>query len=230
MWLAAVLASGLDAVLSHGSAADLWGVQRSATRKRIDVAIQRSSRSTPRIRRHQVGLRADEVTLRSRIPVTTLARTIFDLSAETSVEGLEATIRQAEYLHRFRLYDLQRMLKRHPHRRGATASRHAWNGSRAVPMAAAGAGSRTGSQPYSRALSCPSLTSTCSAAAGRRLARDSGDVATAGRPKDPARGSSTTPQPVETAVSRDIDGKLQARPMYVITYRRGSFRTSACSR
>lgn len=120
MWLAAVLASGPDAVLSHSSAADLWGVQRSAARKRVDVATPRSSRPTPRIRRRQSGLRADEVTVRRRIPVTTLARTIFDIAAETSVEGLEATIRQAEYLHRFRCDDLRSMLKRHPRRRGAT--------------------------------------------------------------------------------------------------------------
>lgn len=121
MWLAAVLASGPDAVLSHRSAADLWGVQRSAAGAKIDVTSPRSCRSTPRIRRHQVGLRVDEVTVRRRIPVTTLARTIFDVSAETSVEGLETTIRQAEYLHRFRLDELRRLLERHPRRRGATA-------------------------------------------------------------------------------------------------------------
>ena len=120
MWLAAVLASGPGAVLSHNSAAGLWGIQRCDARKRIDVAISSSSRSTPRVRRRQVELRTDEVTARRRIPVTTLTRTIFDISAETSVEGLEATIRQAEYLHRFRLDHLRRMLQRHSGRRGAT--------------------------------------------------------------------------------------------------------------
>jgi very-short-patch-repair endonuclease len=60
------------------------------------------------------------MTLRRQIPVTTLARTIFDISAETSVEGLEGAIRQAEYLHRFRLCVLERLLENRPSRRGAT--------------------------------------------------------------------------------------------------------------
>ena len=118
-WLAVVLRAGDGAVLSHRSAAALWGVQRSAGQGPTDVTIPRSSRSTPRIRRHHARLRPDEMTTRSRIPVTTLARTLFDISAETSVEGLEGAIRQAEYLHRFRVDDLRKMLERHPHRRGA---------------------------------------------------------------------------------------------------------------
>lgn len=118
-WFAAILKIGDGAVLSHRSAATLWGVQRSAGRDRIDVTIPRSSRSTPRVRRHHVRLGSDEVTMRSRIPVTTLARTLLDISAGTSVDGLEGAIRQAEYLHRFRLHDLERMLERHPGRRGA---------------------------------------------------------------------------------------------------------------
>lgn len=119
-WLAAIFRAGEGAVLSHRSAAALWGVQRSDRGERIDIATPHSSRSTTRIRRRHVQLGADEVTVRRRIPVTTLARTIFDISAETSVEGLEGAIREAEYLHQFRLESLERMLERHPGRRGAT--------------------------------------------------------------------------------------------------------------
>jgi very-short-patch-repair endonuclease len=122
-WLAAILRVGEGAALSHSSAAVLWGLRRSANRERIDVATPRSSRSTPSIQRRHVQLWPDEVTVRRRIPVTTLARTLFDISAETSAEGLEGAIRQAEYLHRFRLEALERMLDRHPGRRGVATVR-----------------------------------------------------------------------------------------------------------
>lgn len=60
------------------------------------------------------------MTIRRRVPVTTLARTLFDIAAESSEEALEAAIREAEYLHRFRLPSLEALLERHPGRRGAT--------------------------------------------------------------------------------------------------------------
>jgi hypothetical protein len=41
--------------------------------------------------------------VRRRIPVTTLARTLFDVASEVSEEAFEAMIREAEYLHRFRI-------------------------------------------------------------------------------------------------------------------------------
>ncbi|HET9163598.1 MAG TPA: DUF559 domain-containing protein [Solirubrobacterales bacterium] len=61
-----------------------------------------------------------DLTARRRIPVTTLARTLFDVAAEMSPEALEAALREAEYLHSFRLYALERLLELCPGRRGAT--------------------------------------------------------------------------------------------------------------
>lgn len=57
--------------------------------------------------------------MRRGIPVTTLARTLFDLAAELSLEAFEATLREAEYLYRFRLDALEQLLVTHPGRRGA---------------------------------------------------------------------------------------------------------------
>jgi very-short-patch-repair endonuclease len=74
----------------------------------------------PTIRRRYLRLAPDERTQRRRIPVTTLARTIFDLAAETSVEGLEAAVREAEYRHRFRIESLANMAARHPGNRGVS--------------------------------------------------------------------------------------------------------------
>jgi hypothetical protein len=119
-WLAAVLRVGEGAVLSHRSAAGLWGIRREGERNPIDITASGSTRSSGAVRRHDVLLVPAELTSRRGIPVTTLARTLFDVAAVLSTEALEAAIREAEYLHRFRLEGLERLLERHPGRRGAT--------------------------------------------------------------------------------------------------------------
>jgi Transcriptional regulator, AbiEi antitoxin/Protein of unknown function (DUF559) len=119
-WLAAVLSIGEEAVLSHRSAAALWGIRQVTAHARIDVSAPRLTRAPPGIRRHYVRLAPGEVTTICRIPVTTLARSLFDIAAEVSDEGFEGALREAEYLHRFRLESLEELLKRHPGRRGVT--------------------------------------------------------------------------------------------------------------
>lgn len=119
-WLAAVLSAGEGAVLSHGSAAGLWGIQGSRNRSKIDVSLPRSTRSSLAVRRHEVRLPEDEVTTRRLIPVTTLVRTLSDIAAGCSQESLEGAIREAEYLHRFRIESLEAFQERNPRRRGAT--------------------------------------------------------------------------------------------------------------
>jgi very-short-patch-repair endonuclease len=117
-WLAGVLRAGPGAILSHRSAAALWGVRRGGGTGAIEVTCPRKTRSHGRIRRHCGRVPAEEATSRRRIPVTTLARTLMDLAALVSLEGLEAAIREAEYLHRFRLQDLAAIRESHPGRRG----------------------------------------------------------------------------------------------------------------
>lgn len=122
-WLAAVLRGRDGAVLSHRSAAALWGIRREGEREMIEISTSRSTRSGGSIRRHCVLLRPDEVAARRRIPVTTLPRTLLDIAASLSVEGMEAAIREAEYLHRLRLRELDALLERHPGRRGSATVR-----------------------------------------------------------------------------------------------------------
>lgn len=117
-WLAAVMTVGDGAVLSHRSAAELWGVWRLSGGL-VHVSAPDLTRSPPGIRRHYLRLTPDEATSRRRVPVTKLARTLFDIAGETSEEGLEAAIREAEYLHGFRLSELETLLERHPGQRGA---------------------------------------------------------------------------------------------------------------
>lgn len=122
-WLAVLLREGGGSALSHRSAAELWGIQRGSGRGPVAITSPRSTRSCAAIRRHCARLAPDEVTSRRRIPVTTLSRTLLDIAAVLPVEGLEAAIREAEYLHRLRVRDLEELLNRHPGRRGATTLR-----------------------------------------------------------------------------------------------------------
>jgi very-short-patch-repair endonuclease len=116
-WMAAVLASGPDAVLSHWSAAALWAI-RPTSRTTIDVTVPHDTRSSKLIRRHVSALPADEVTVADGIPVTTVPRTIFDLAATEPLDVVKALLREAEFreLHdRLSLWDL---VERYPGRRG----------------------------------------------------------------------------------------------------------------
>jgi Protein of unknown function (DUF559) len=110
-------------VLSHGSAAALWGILQSGERDRIDISLPRSTQLPKPIRRHVLRLAPDEIAARRQVPVTTLARTLFDIAVGSSHERLEAAIREAEYRHRLRLQQLENLLERHPGRRGASAIR-----------------------------------------------------------------------------------------------------------
>jgi very-short-patch-repair endonuclease len=118
LWLAATFRVGRSAVLSHGSAAALWGIRRAPENGGIQVSAPHRTHPPKGIQRHYMRLATDEMTARRRIPVTTLARTLFDLASETSIEGLEGAIREAEYLHRFPLEALEKLRCRHRGQRG----------------------------------------------------------------------------------------------------------------
>ena len=115
--MAAVLASGPDAVLSHWSAAALWMI-RPNSRSIIDVTTPHKSRTWDGIRRHHKALPADEVTIEEGIPVTTVPRTIFDLAATEPAGVVENLLREMEFRQlrdRLSLWDL---VERYPRRRG----------------------------------------------------------------------------------------------------------------
>jgi very-short-patch-repair endonuclease len=123
-WMAAVLVSGPAAVLSHFSAAALWGIQPNS-RSRIDVITPHRSRSWATISRHVIALPADERTVEDGIPVTTAPRTVFDLAATSPVDQVESAIRQAEYLRLHDQLSLLDLASRYPGRRGVRRVREA---------------------------------------------------------------------------------------------------------
>lgn len=118
-WMAAVLAAGPGALLSHRSAAALWGL-RGQTRARIDVMVRGS---TGRLRgaldiHDGNGLIACDATERDAIPCTTLARTLLDLAAVVDRRSLERAIDAAEEQREFDLTEVDRLLVRSRGRRG----------------------------------------------------------------------------------------------------------------
>lgn len=119
-WVAAVLACGPGAVLSHRSAAALWGI-RPPTSGAIEVTTASKSRSHGAIHRHYSVLPEDEMTEHDGIAVTTVPRTIFDLAATEPQHVAEAALRQAEYLRLHDRLSLPHLLARHPRRRGSRA-------------------------------------------------------------------------------------------------------------
>jgi very-short-patch-repair endonuclease len=131
-WVAAILASGPEAVLSHWSAAALWMI-RPNSRSVIDVTTPHKSRSWDGIRRHHKPLPFDEVTVEEGIPVTTVPRTIFDLAATEPVDVVKSLLRESEYRQlsdRLSLWDL---VERYPGRRGVRTVRAALEGIKEEP-------------------------------------------------------------------------------------------------
>jgi hypothetical protein len=131
-WMAAVLFAGPGAVLSHRSAAALWGMREPSSRA-IEVTTPRKSRSRGSIQRHFAVLPADEVTERRGIPVTTVPRTLFDLAAVSSADVVEHALRESEYLRLHGRLSLPDLLARYPGRRGAPTVRECLRRRRDLP-------------------------------------------------------------------------------------------------
>jgi hypothetical protein len=121
-WLAAVLACGPTAVLSHASAAALWELRGTAAAK-IDVTVRTAGgRSRPALRIHRPRtLHDEELTTRHGIPVTTPARTLLDLAATLTRRQLERALDQAEVLELLDARSLDAVARAHPNHHGTTS-------------------------------------------------------------------------------------------------------------
>jgi very-short-patch-repair endonuclease len=117
-WLmAAVLAGGPGALLSHRAAGNHWGVSPFVP-GRIDVTLPRWRRPRSNLRFHQAPVPADERTIHEGIPTTTVPRTLLDLSSLLDPHGLERAINQAEVLRLTDGLSLGNLVERYPGRRG----------------------------------------------------------------------------------------------------------------
>jgi very-short-patch-repair endonuclease len=118
-WMAAVLAAGEGAVLSHRSAGRLWRLLSPAA-ERVDVTCP-PGRVVRRkgIVSHESPMREDEWEVVDGIPVTGPFRTIFDLAAVLKQRELERAWHEALVRGLTAKVSLPVLLGRYPGRRGA---------------------------------------------------------------------------------------------------------------
>src|SRR4051794_25526633 len=95
-WMAAVLACGPAAVLSHISAAALWGIRQTAAAV-VHVSAPRGRHGHPGIKLHRPrALPPHEVTDHDGIPTTTPERTLRDLQPLLPLGDYERAVARAE--------------------------------------------------------------------------------------------------------------------------------------
>ncbi len=108
--MAAVLACGDRAALSHSSAAHLWDLRRS----RGPVEVTRLAGGRPRagiLLGQATALAPGDLTRESGIPVTTLERTLFEIAVDLDAVRLERAVVAADRSGRLRWGRLQRAIE-----------------------------------------------------------------------------------------------------------------------
>jgi very-short-patch-repair endonuclease len=98
-WMAAVLACGEGALLSHRSAAALWEIG-TGRRGVVDISVtRRCELKRPGLCvRGRPSLRVEDIVVRDGIPVTSIARTLVDLAAELPLLKVERSVNEADKL------------------------------------------------------------------------------------------------------------------------------------
>lgn len=117
-WMAAVLACGPGAVLSHATAAALWGIRPSTAVP--EVTRRSGARSHRGIWLHQTRMLEEvERTVEKGIPVTSTERTLLDIAVRLDGRRLERAIVEADRAGLLRWGLLVRLCERTPMRPGA---------------------------------------------------------------------------------------------------------------
>lgn len=112
-WSAAVLAFGEEALLSHLTAAALWGL--AGARGPVDVTAplgRQGVRRRPGICLHRCQIHPEDRDEHNGIPVTSVARTLFDLSEAVDYPRFKRTCEEADRLKLLRLGALERVHER----------------------------------------------------------------------------------------------------------------------
>lgn len=119
--MAAVLAHGASAVISHQSAAGLWGlVEKRPGVVDVTVALRAGRRGRDTITVHRsTNLTALDTTTRRRVPVTRPARTLIDCAEHAPRRKIERLLDSAQRLGLFDAAQYRAAIERHPGRQGA---------------------------------------------------------------------------------------------------------------
>jgi REase_MTES_1575/Transcriptional regulator, AbiEi antitoxin len=122
-WIAAVLACGPSALLSHGTAAALWAIISSSSAQ-IHVVAARTRNGRRGIVLHRPRyLPEEDRAVVDGIPVTSVARTLVDLAGVLPGQRLKHAVDEAERLQLFDLRAVERVMHRGHARRGLPALR-----------------------------------------------------------------------------------------------------------
>ena len=121
-WMAAALAAGSDAVLSHHAAAAHWGL-RNDNRARIDITTPRKLHPRKNLLPHCAVLPPDEITTHDAIPTTTVPRTLLDLAAVLPRQAVQRAMTEADVQRLTDPLSLPDLIARHPRARGVTKLR-----------------------------------------------------------------------------------------------------------
>ncbi|HWV88273.1 MAG TPA: type IV toxin-antitoxin system AbiEi family antitoxin domain-containing protein [Capillimicrobium sp.] len=123
--LAAVLACGPGAVLSHASAAAAWGlVSDHGARFEITTPTARG-RTRPRFKVYRRVLHPADRTVLDAIPITTVSRVLLDVAATRPPRVLDRAMERSEELRLFDLAEIDACLQRNRGQRGAKRLRAA---------------------------------------------------------------------------------------------------------
>jgi very-short-patch-repair endonuclease len=117
---AAVAACGSDAVLSHRSAAELWGLTPRSHPGEIEITVIATNRRKRRgIRQHRApALDPRDIRTRHGIRVTSPARTVLDAASYLHYDDLEELVAEALATGLVDARKLQGVIARYPSRRG----------------------------------------------------------------------------------------------------------------
>lgn len=120
---AAVLACGVDAVMSHDAAGALWGI-RPPPAGLLDVTIACRRVRIEGLRTHEAGaVVAAEVRAIEGVPVTSPARTLLDVAPRIAARDLAAAVELAQVKRLVTKRQLQAVIARFPRRAGVSALR-----------------------------------------------------------------------------------------------------------
>jgi very-short-patch-repair endonuclease len=119
-WMAAVLACGDGALLSHRSAAMLWGLRRAGAGA-IDVTVPSDGARAggQGIRTHRSAVAGRFATVVEGIPVTTVAWTLLDLAGVLRPHQLRRAVEESERQELFDLAAVHEALAADPGRPGS---------------------------------------------------------------------------------------------------------------
>ena len=131
-WMAATLACGEGAVLSHRAAAAVWDMLPAVST--IDVITPASAGiEQDWLRAHRCRLEREDRTERYGLPVTTVARTMHDLSATERSDRIGQALDQALLQHLYDHEEMESVIARSRGHRGIRQLRAAVDRLRAYP-------------------------------------------------------------------------------------------------